>query len=197
VSMPRPPRSLVSARARARGMTLMEALMAMTVLATGVAALFGMINRVQGANRSIAFQSDALDAFSRIAAQLRDAECVLPNDLPPNLANTVRDPGLDPVNGTWIAAPAAGSLITFVGDADTNPQLARYMPPLRVDYRLRASAVPVNALPALEAEVRVREITRDPVRDDPAVENGHWIRIFPVQKVCTPRLDDTLRGAYQ
>jgi type II secretory pathway pseudopilin PulG len=183
-------------RTGTRGMTLVEALVAMTVLATGVAALFGMINRVQGANRSMAFQTNALDAFSRISAQIRDAECVLPNNAPRALNQTVRDPGLAQPLDAWVVAAVPGSLITLVGDGAANAELDRYVPPLRVDYRLRAGNVPAGGLPALEVQVRVREITRDPARDAQALEDGSWIRIFPVEKVCTSRLDDTLRGAY-
>lgn len=45
--------------------------------------------------------------------------------------------------------------------------------------------------------MRVRELKNDPAMDDVALENGYWIQVFPVKKVCNPRADATARGEYQ
>ena len=49
-------------------------------------------------------------------------------------------------------------------------------------------AVNYQGPPAFDIQVRVREITRDAVKDNPLVTNGYWIRTFPLKKVCNLRL---------
>lgn len=192
-----------------RGMTLIEAMMAMGVLTIGMAAIFNMIKYVKGANQTLSFQGTALDAFAHVSAEIRDARCdYLANAAVPGINPLTTDPGLVAGEGGWTGAagPIAGSGITFVGDAATNPLLAGFVPPIRVDYRTTrhpplqgAPPVPVVGQPntSYTVEVRVRELKRDAVRDAVALENGYWIRIFPVEKLCTARTDAIGRGEYQ
>ena len=63
------------ARKAQRGVTLIETVIAMFVLVTGIAAVFGMASHVHHANRSLAFQTQSVDVFSRLTAQFRDARC--------------------------------------------------------------------------------------------------------------------------
>lgn len=188
-----------SSRSR-RGMTLIEAVVATGVLTAGAAAVFGMIVHVQGANRSTTFQTNALDAFSRLAAQVRDAQCdYRAETFPPLLDAATTDPGLaGAVGGAWVTAPLPNSTVTALGDANTNPGVfARYVPPMRVDYRVLAEGA-VDGPPAFRVDVRVRELTRDPVRDALALVDGAHIRVFPVQKVCNPRIETGRgRGEYR
>lgn len=184
-------------RRSARGMTLVEAMVAVVVMSTAIAAIFGMINHVQGANQTLAFQNIALDAFAQISAQIRDARCDYPAATPGiNAVGT--DAGLMAGEGGWfgLGGPEPGSGITFVGDPSNNPILANYGTPIRIEYRsTRQQTAGVDT--SYLVEVRIREITRDPARDNPALTDGHWIRVFPVEKVCTARVDAVGRGEYQ
>lgn len=187
----------MSRRRSSRGMTLIEAMVSVVVMATAVAAIFGMINRVEGANRTVSFQNIALDAFARVAAQVRGARC----DYSARVAGAgpgSTDPGLVAGMGTWVGAggPVAGSSITFVGDGTNNPELLEYSTPIRIDYR--TTAVPNSAAAThYTVEVRIRQIMRDAARDNAARESGFWIRVFPVEKHCTARIDAIGRGVYQ
>ncbi|MCA9548646.1 MAG: hypothetical protein KC933_01340 [Myxococcales bacterium] len=177
-------------------MTLMEALIAVVVMATAMVGIFGMINHVQGANRTLDFQNAALDAFARVAAQIRDAQCDFPARVPAFTPATT-DPGL--VNfGLWQGVPGgpvANSAITFVGDAASNPALAEYVPPIAVDYVVNLAPPPGPlAPPTLRVDVRVRQIMNDAAKDNPALTDGYWIRMFPVEKVCAARQDQFGRG---
>lgn len=185
------------------GMTLLEAILALAVFGTGVAALFGMITSVSDANRSMSFQNNSLDLFTRISAQVRDAQC----DYDANALAFVFDPAMmDPgltVLGGWQGAGGgvAGSVITAVGDDTNNPDLAEYVPKMRADYRVlditppAAPGAPPSPL-LLMVEVRIRELMNDPAKDAPALESGPWIRNYPVQKLCAPRYDGLPRGAF-
>lgn len=181
-------------RRASRGMTLLESMIALLVMATGVAGLFGMIKHVQGANQNLAFQNASLDAFARLSAQLRDAQCDYPASMTPiPLVPGTTDPGLTAGLGAWFGAagPAAGSSITFVGSPTTNPLMAQFTPPIAVDYMVTQDPA---SPPSLQIDVRVREIKRNATQDNAALVNGSWIRVFPVQKVCNPRWDPQGRG---
>ncbi len=196
-------------RSGRRGMTLIETMMAMGVLTIGMAAIFNMINYVKGANQTLSFQGTALDAFAQVSSQVRDARCdYLANAAVPGIDPLTTDPGLVAGEGVWTGAGGAtpGSAITFVGDATNNPLLANIVPPVRIDYRttrhppLQGSPpVPVPGQPntSYTVEVRVRELKRDAIKDAVALEDGYWIRIFPVEKLCAARTDDVGRGEYQ
>ena len=180
-------------------MTLLEAVIAVLVMVTGVAALMGMIINVENANRSMALQHNSLDVFARLSAQIRDAECdALPvAGLGPGTSDPAFLPGVWPVagaNGQWIAQPVNNSSITFVGDATNNPALEQYVPPIRVAYRVRTE-VNLQAAPAFQVDVQVRQLMRD-ARDNVNLENGFFVRIYPVQKLCNNRTNATQRGEY-
>lgn len=181
-----------------RGLTLVEAVVALLILATGLAALFGMITRVNQANESMALQTLALDAFRRITAQIQDARCdVVAQNTTVGAPTSVVDPGLNVPLMAWIAAPVPNSDIIFLGDGNTNPELANKTPRVRIDYRRTAIAQGVAGVPpTITFDVRVRELRGDAALDAVALENGYWIRIYPVQKLCNVRLDDTARGEY-
>ena len=182
-------------------MTLLEAVFAVLIMVTGVAALMGMIINVENANRSMALQHSSLDVFARISAQIRDAECdLLPGAI---LDATTSDPaflpGAPPAAGRdagWIQAPLNGSSITLVGTGDTNPELVDYVPSLIVAYRVRSEAGPVAAAPAFQIDVQVRQRMRDPVMDNINTTAGYWVRVYPVQKMCNRRDDASQRGEY-
>ncbi len=199
-------------RAKAkRGFSLIEAVIAMGIMAAGFVAIFSMINRVQGANRSMGFQQQAIEAYNAIAAQIRDAQCDFDGNVPSPapLVPATTDPGLAAVVGAgWIHASPPNSSIIHVGLTDgTNPNLPRTIPPMRVSYQVNLEAPPVpgptsgplpGAIgPAFDIQVLVREITGDPARDNPAVTAGFWIRNFPMKKTCNPRFGATRRGEYQ
>jgi type II secretory pathway pseudopilin PulG len=178
-------------RCERRGMTLLEAVIALLVLSTGVAAVFGMVGRISNANRSMAFQTASLDAFSEISAQIRDARCDIPEGQAMDDFNAALfDPGLALTNGQWVNAAIAGSTIQLVGD------FTNRVPVIRIDYRVAEDNTQPGPV-SLDIDVRVREITGDPDKDDPARESGYWIQVFPVKKLCTPRTDATYRGEYE
>lgn len=193
-----------------RGMTLLESVMAMSILSVGVVAVFGTVRQVTSANRTMAFQSSAVDTLSEVAAQIRDAQCDFPSEaaIPgaPDFTAATIDPGLSGfIDAGWVdtsAGPVTGSGIQKVG------VIPNVVPPLFVDYRISSEAVVVDTslnpitgfepanVPGLNVEVRVREITNDPARDAVLLEDGYWIQIFPVKKVCNVRMEDSSRGEY-
>ncbi len=182
-------------------MTLLEAVVSVLVMVTGVAALMGMIINVENANRSMALQHNSLDIFARISAQVRDAECdFLPGTgLQAGSADPTFLPGTPPAqgaNGQWLTAPINDSSITLVGDGSTNPALADYVPPVRVAIRVHTENVALQAAPSFQIDVQVREIMRDVVQDNINNVNGYWVRVYPVQKLCNARTDATQRGEY-
>jgi hypothetical protein len=109
-----------------------------------------------------------------------------------NLATS--DPGLVLTAPAWVTAPVPGSSILYVGN------FVDRVPAINVSYMVAPETVPVNVppplAPGLEISVRIREIMNDPLKDDPNLVNGYWIRVFPVKKTCTLRYDATSRGEY-
>jgi hypothetical protein len=185
-------------------LTLLEAVLALAVFSTGVVALFGMINNVSSANRSSSFHRNSLDLFSRLSSQIRDAQCHFDGNgtppyivdyVPPYTVLSAADPGLDPALG-WrgTAGPVVGSAITAVGNAQTNAAIfAGYVPPMEADYLVTDVTVPGDP-PTLRIDVRIREITNDPMKD--GSPTGPWVREYPIQKTCAPRYDGMPRGAF-
>lgn len=189
-------------RSGRRGLTLLEAVFSILVLAIGVVAIFGMVSRISNANQSMAFQATALDAFARIAAEIRDSTCVYNAADPQNAATAQIDPGLSgiavnpPVNlpRVWQTAPVgAASLIQHVGTFNNTS------PPIQIAYHV-TNAPPDSAslteAPSYDIDVRVRQIMNDPVMDAANLESGYWIQVYPVKKICSLRADDTSRGEY-
>lgn len=198
---------------RQRGVTLLEVMMATLILAMGIVATFAMLDRVEGANRSLDLTRTANDAYARLAAQIRDAQCDFDGSLPvPALDATTTDAALFNVIGAgWIGVDTAlpqPSTISYVGLTDgSNPNLPRTVPPLRIEYRVVNEAAPVAAPgatrlpppgvgPAFDIDIRIRQLTMDPARDNPAVTDGWWIKHFPMKKVCNARYERTRRGEY-
>jgi prepilin-type N-terminal cleavage/methylation domain-containing protein len=190
-------------RASRRGMTLVEAIIAMLVLTIGVAGIYNLLGSISGSQHNLRLNSQGLDLYSRIASEIKDSVCDYPAQLagvPIVPAQAVRDPGLLTEN-IWIpavVAQPAGSRIRTIGDFDGDgAPTAAANAVLRVDYRVRSLAlVNVNPL-TYEIDVRVRQIQGDPVRDAPALENGTWIRVFTVQKVCNARTEDLLTAGWR
>ena len=178
------------------GATLIEALIAMAALGVGAAGVFTLLAHVSQTNRRAAFQTRSLDIASEFATQVRDAACDVPQGaIAVSPAST--DPGLNqqnwyPGTGVTIDQPAApiGSfnLVGFLPG----------IPPVHVSYRATAEAgtVAIDGPPAFDVEVRIREVTGDPDKDDPNVVTGFWMRTFPIKKVCNIRLELNGRGEY-
>lgn len=176
-------------------MTLLEAMVSIFILATGVAALMGMIISVENANKSMALQNASLDVFARVSAQIRDAECDItpPDPLDPAMADPAFIAG---VGLGWIDNPLVGSSITLIGDSDNHPELGNYVPPLIVAYRVRPEPPNPDAAPSFQVDVMVRQLMRDATLDDLDQEGGYYIRVYPVQKLCNIRFDRFQRGEY-
>lgn len=180
------------------GLTLLEAVLALAVFSTGVAALFGMISNVSNANRSSSFHRNSLDLFARLSAQIRDAQCDYDgNTVPPVFDPALTDPGLAPTAGfIGVGGPVGGSAITAVGNTTSNAvYFQEYVPPMQAEYQvtLVAPTFP-NEPPSLQVDVRIREITFDAAKD--AMIAAPWIREYPIQKACAPRYDGQPRGAF-
>lgn len=174
-----------------RGVTLVETMIALIVLATGIAALFGMATHVQTANRSLSFQTQSVDIFSRLTAQFRDARCDFD---PVNPAVLILDPALNQATGAWINTPSGS--ISYVGDTGGPTQtLPQTVPAMRIDYRLTRDLSAPN-VPAFIVDIRVRELMIDPAMNDPNMESGYWIRTYPMVKTCNARLEGTARGEF-
>jgi prepilin-type N-terminal cleavage/methylation domain-containing protein len=190
-------------RASRRGMTLVEAIIAMLVLTIGVAGIYNLLGSISGSQHNLRLNSQGLDLYSRISSEIKDSVCDYPAQLagvPIVASQAVRDPGLLTEN-IWIPAmvpQAIGSRIRTIGDFDGDGALvAPGTGVLQVDYRVRSLAI-VNVNPlTYEIDVRVRQVQNDPVRDAPALENGTWMRVFTVQKVCNARTDDVLTAGWR
>ncbi|MFO0726906.1 MAG: prepilin-type N-terminal cleavage/methylation domain-containing protein [Myxococcota bacterium] len=174
-----------------RGATLIEAMIAMVVIAVGTAAVTELLRQVSQANRRMNFQTTAVDVFTAVATQIQDATC----DVPPGAAAPgalTTDPGLwDAISnaGTWRTAAVAGSVINRLGD------LSAVMPlPIQVQIRQNGAPALGNGPPAYDFEIEVRELMHDAAKD--AATEGYWIRTYPVKKVCNLRLEDIGRGEF-
>lgn len=197
---------------RSRGISLIEVMIASVVLALGMVATFAMLERVEGANRSFDLTQTANDAYARLAAQIRDAQCDFDGATPAAAPNPATiDDGLERAVGlgyVGVDVPVPQpSTITYVGltDGSQAPRIPQTVPPLRIEYQVLREAPPVaapgavrapppNPGPAYDINVRIRQITGDPARDDPSVENGWWIKHYPVKKVCNARYESSSRG---
>ncbi len=184
---------------RRRGFGLLEMMIASVVLAVGFLASYGMLRRVQDANRSLDFARTTQDLFSRLSAELRDAQCDYDgSQLTPAIDEETTDPGLL-VNDVWIDLPIDDSSIRTVGQTQTDAiaptSIPRTIAPMLVSYRVLPEAPPTllggGALPAgdpgpaFDIDVRIRLITSDPARD--SAERGWWIKDYALKKVCNPR----------
>jgi prepilin-type N-terminal cleavage/methylation domain-containing protein len=188
-----------------RGMTLIEAVIAVAVLGVGMVALFGMMEWVARATNSLRFDAVATEAYARLAAQIRDATCEF--DAADPEAPWAVDPGIDPADGRlqdWFGldGPVDGSTVRAVGT--TGEELADTAPRMRVEYRVRADETggwgdtfgDAWTRTSMQVDVRVRRITNDPDKDDPDRVDGTWIKVYPVQKRCNPRVQAEGRGEY-
>ena len=83
-----------------RGVTLIETMVAMAVLMTGIAAVFGMAARISQANRINKTETIASDIFAAVAAQIADAQCdYVPNSAPLVVNPLTTDPAFLPPYG--------------------------------------------------------------------------------------------------
>lgn len=200
-------RSADRSRSNRRGFALLEVMVAAGVFAIGMAGVFGMLQYVIGANRSVDLTNTANAAFTRLAAQIRDAQCDFDASnaaWAPAPDPLTTDPGLvNAVGRGWIGflTPAiANSGITHVGE--TLPGNASGLevtsPSLRIEYRVSleaapqlvgAGVLPTTRGPAFSVEVRIRQLTGDPAKDNPAVDNGLWIKHFMLSKACNARYE--------
>lgn len=195
-----------------RGVSLLEVVMATMLLAFGIVATFAMLDRVEGANRSLDLTRSANDAYATLAAEIRDAQCDYDGSLPvPAMDPATTDVGLfNAVGLGWIGVDTAipqPSSITHAGLTDgSDPRLPRSVPALRIEYRVRneapavpapgAPAPPPGAGPAFDIDIRIRQLTGNAAQDNPALDQGWWIKHFPLKKVCNARYERTRRGEY-
>lgn len=181
-----------------RGASLIEAMVATVVVAVATASVTNLLQFVGDASRRMTFQTASLDLYAETVAQLQDARC----NVDP-VGNFDRDQGLDfLINsaGTFAFNPAllGNSMIRRLGDVTPQSPNARSIP-LNVGIRAVAGGPAFNFAttvgpPSFDFEIRIREITGDPARDNPNVTSGYWIRDFPAKKVCNFRTDGTSRG---
>jgi hypothetical protein len=165
--------------------TLIEAMIAIAVLATGTAAVASMLTTVNAATKKASFQTQALDLFVAFSTQVQDAACYYLPD-----GTTDIDPGLA-VNAGGYGAPVPGSAITLVGGwPSVGPQK------LTLLYNVLAGPPP-PAIPSYDILVQICEVaTLDRVNSAACVfgVGGSTVRSFPLHKVCTYRADQLGRG---
>jgi type II secretory pathway pseudopilin PulG len=178
------------ARAGRRGVTLIEAMIALGALAIGTAGVASMMTNVSNATKKASFQTQALDVFAAFSTQVQDATCdVLPD------GTTDADPGLA-VNAGGYTAAVAGSAVTLVGAWPGLPPAQK----LTVLYSVTPTpGLPVGAPPAFDLTVQICEFnSHDEILAAAAPcawgLRAGWVRVFPLHKVCTFRLDQTGRG---
>jgi prepilin-type N-terminal cleavage/methylation domain-containing protein len=176
-------------RAR-RGITLIETMIALAVLAVGIAAVFGMVVHVSRANRTMLLQTRSVDAFAQISAEIQNAKCDYDPTAAPLVPGSVdptrTDPGLIPSAPAWISVPTGS--ITFVGRTD-GTLLPATVPVMQIDYMVTGDATAAPGVPALDIQVRIQEV-------NPTGQLGDGIRIYPLRKLCNARLDETSRGEF-
>ena len=162
-------------------------MIALAVLAVGIAAIFGMVVHVSKANRTMVLQTRSVDAFAQLAAEIQNAKCDFDANDPTNAALFNRDPGLTP-NNTWITAPVGGSSIQYVGATD-GTQLPPTTPIMQIDYKVDVDPQGATDVQVYDVEIRIQDVT-------PGGRVGDGMRIYPVRKLCNARLDTTARGEY-
>ena len=160
-------------------------MVALVVLVTGIAAIFGMVAHVARANRTMVLQTRSVDAFAQLAAEIQNAQC----DFDPVAGTTIADPGLAPNAPGWYNTPQANSSIRYVGTTDGSATgLPLTVPQMTIQYQVTDVTAP-PAIPAFEIEILVTELNA-------VGQIGDGTRRYPVRKLCNARLDETRRGEY-
>ena len=164
-----------------RGITLIETMIALAVLAIGIAAVFGMVVHVSKANRTMLLQTRSGDAFAQLAAEIQNAKCDFNPDVGA-LAGAV-DPGIDPTLSPFTGPTGS---ITYVGTTD-GTSLPATIPIMQISYTAQLDgAAPV---PAIDFEITIQEL-------NPDGQLGNGVRVYPLRKLCNARLDETSRGEF-
>jgi Tfp pilus assembly protein PilV len=178
-------------RSSQRGVTLLEAVLAIALLAIGIVGVAGLLGNVSAANRKSSFHNYSLDVFTELEAQIQNAAC----DLSPSASSTFVDPGL--TAGGWVIAPVAGSAITFVGVIDAT--MAGSTSPVVASYNATRTTFdcpgPCTTPDQFQITVQVCDTSESKVCGPPPVA-GYWVRTFQLTKACTIRVDDSGRGEY-
>jgi prepilin-type N-terminal cleavage/methylation domain-containing protein len=180
-----------------RGITLIETMIALAVLATGIAAVFGMVVHVQKANRTMVLQTRSVDVFAQLVAEIQNARCDYdPTANPPLAPGQVdvarTDPGLVPNSPAFYSLPQPNSAITFVGITDGLPgSLPQTVPQMMIEYSVAGDLNSPVGVPALDVTIRITEMTTETHR----LADG--IRLYPMRKLCNARLDETSRGEFE
>jgi Tfp pilus assembly protein PilV len=195
----------IGAHAR-RGMTLVEAVLAVFVLAVGFAGIVSLLGSVSAAGRKSAFHNIALDVFSAFSAQVQDAYCDF------NPADDQVDPGLNAAS--WVETAQGASSITVVGPIGANfttTPVTGATSPVTLAYRsIRTQgdctgAGAVCTRPDIyTVQVHVCDLS-DPNRPctldttngyGTTNGTGYWVRAFELTKTCTIRQDRNGRGEF-
>lgn len=179
-----------SPRRTRRGVTLIECVVAVGVLGVGAVILFGAVGRLQMAQRAMRLQAQSLEVLGIVSSEIASARCDVSPDAPEVMPSPPDiDVGLSsPIPGDWIEAPTAGSSIQTIGPVPNSS--------LQVSYRTAVEATVPGSAVAFDIDVRIREHMGNSVQDAADLEDGYWIRIFPVKKVCDIRSARTQRGAF-
>jgi type II secretory pathway pseudopilin PulG len=185
-----------------RGVTLLEAVLAVALLGIGIVGIAGLLGNVSAANRKGAFQNYALDVFTEMEAQIQNAAC----DVSPSAASTYTDPGLTAGGGVWVVAPVAGSGITMVGPltitgavggANDTAVIASYQATLMPNL-VNGCPVPCTQPDEYQITLQICDSSNPDLARPcgPPPVNGYWVRTFQLTKTCTIRLDDSGRGEF-
>lgn len=170
-----------------RGVTLIETMVALVVLAIGIAAIFSMVAHVSKANRTMLLQTRSVDAFAQIAAEIQNAQC----DFDPGTGTPYVDPGFTTTVPMPIDEPIDDSAIQSVGVTDGSGPLPATVPPMSIAYAVVPVPAPTpGGIPGYEIEVQITEI-------NPISRIGDGTRRYPIRKLCNPRLDATRRGEFK
>lgn len=188
--------SVTRGKRNTRGATLIEALIAVVVLALGTAAIAELLKYTSDAHRTMSFQTASIDLYARLAAEIQDAHCDV-DDVDFTVINI--DPGLTQGDGVFVGDAPFGAAVPPAGSKIQSAGIFReYTPDLSVRYQ--ATWVPaidanvdglLDGPPGYNIDVEVRQITGDATQDNPATLDGYWIRNYPISKVCNIRLEDT------
>jgi Tfp pilus assembly protein PilV len=193
-------------RKKQRGMTLLEAVIAIGVLAIGFLGIAALLTSVSAATRKSAFHNYALDVYTAFAAQVQNAKCDFAPSTP--TAQTI-DTGLLAA-GAWHTAPVAASELSLVGlinalDAAAGGKSVGATAPVYLAYQANLipgdCPTPCNQPDSYFIQVSVCDAS-DPANPCAITgtagynNQGYMVRSFELTKTCTVRLDDNGRGEF-
>jgi prepilin-type N-terminal cleavage/methylation domain-containing protein len=183
-------------RAKNRGLSLVEVLVALCILAIGTATASTLATRIVQSNEQVNFQAASYEVFNRVAAEVQRATCQIhPGQVAPTAASA--DPGLLVPPAAWIAVPVAGSGIRTIGDWEQGGTTEATGMPMKIEYQVTPDPpAGVGQMYGFDVLVRIREFRDNAAQDNLNANTTTWIRTWPIRKNCVVRTEPASRGGW-